>query len=579
MTGRDHPMAPVRSIGQRPSRPRTAGALIHGGSTAALLIALMGIPLGADPKAEGIAAATSAPPSLGSAPGAQMTPGLVPEDIAALLPLLMTSPERRHFAAELEAAIRLGRLEEAERQLKVAIETGTLAILLSDRLQEPSLLAALQTIDLKPEAEAAAKDPGVGNAPDANCSVAAIQPGPDISELQAALEQEKAQSNAALKELSGVSEELTKTQQAREAEAASAAAAIAKSRELETALQQEREGNDARRQDLELELTNLRKDFEALQAQRDRAEGDHASVVADAQAALTRERERSQAAAHELAVLKDEIGSLKAARDSDADATSKISDLEESLRRERERADAAMNDLAAARKEASDRQALAAREAAADLASLSGALAQERSRTDAVTRQLADATDALQAAQEAHMSGPAPLLFRLAADAAPLPVGGGTRAETEPPPPAQPFQVAAAGMASGFDQPAPALPSPADRVASLPGSSPKAGPDTITPQTGIAPAAPAATEDRLVRRADALIQSGDVSGARLLLERSMEAGNAQAAFRLAETFDPNVLSRLGAFGIRPDPARARDLYARALALGIRQAGERMQALK
>ena len=59
----------------------------------------------------------------------------------------------------------------------------------------------------------------------------------------------------------------------------------------------------------------------------------------------------------------------------------------------------------------------------------------------------------------------------------------------------------------------------------------------------------------------------------------MEAGNAQAAFRLAETFDPNVLSGLGAFGIRPDPARARDLYARALALGIRQAGERMQALK
>jgi TPR repeat protein len=87
------------------------------------------------------------------------------------------------------------------------------------------------------------------------------------------------------------------------------------------------------------------------------------------------------------------------------------------------------------------------------------------------------------------------------------------------------------------------------------------------------------TEDRLVRRADALIQGGDVSGARLLLERSMEAGNAQAAFRLAETFDPNVLARLGALGIRPDPAKARDLYARALALGIRQAGERMQALK
>ncbi len=579
MTGRHHPMAPVRFGGQRPSRLRSASALTQGGPTAALLIALMGVPMGAGPKAEGIAAMTSGSSSLAPAPGSQMAPGLVPDDVAALLPLLMTSPERRHFAAELEAAIRLGRLEEAEHQLKVAIETGTLAIVLSDRLQEPSLLAALQTLDLKPEQDAAPKEREAVSVPDANCSVAAVQPGPDISELQAALEQEKAQSNAALKELSGVSEELTKAQHAREAEAASAAAAVAKSRELEAALQQEREGGDARRHDLELELTNLRKDFDALQAQRDRAEGDHASAVADAQAALAHERERGEAVAHELAVLKDEIGSLKAERDSDTGATTaKVTELQERLRRERERADAAVNDVAAARKEASDRQALAAREAAADLASMSEALTQERSRADAVARELADAMDALQAARQTRASGPAPLLFRLADDAAPLPVG--TRAEAELPSPMQPVQVAAVGEASGFGQPAPAVSGPADTAASLPGSSPRPVPDAIAPpQTGVAPAAPAATEDRLVRRADALIQSGDVSGARLLLERSMEVGNAQAAFRLAETFDPNVLARLGALGIRPDPARARDLYARALALGIRQAGERMQALK
>jgi TPR repeat protein len=86
-------------------------------------------------------------------------------------------------------------------------------------------------------------------------------------------------------------------------------------------------------------------------------------------------------------------------------------------------------------------------------------------------------------------------------------------------------------------------------------------------------------EDRLVTRADALLRTGDVSGARLLLERSMDAGNARAAFLLAETFDPHVLSKLGALGIRSDPNKARELYARALALGMRQAGERMQALK
>jgi len=88
-----------------------------------------------------------------------------------------------------------------------------------------------------------------------------------------------------------------------------------------------------------------------------------------------------------------------------------------------------------------------------------------------------------------------------------------------------------------------------------------------------------ASEDRLVARADTLLRAGDVSGARLLLERSMESGNARAAFLLAETFDPHFLSKLGALGIRSDAAKARELYARARAMGITQADERMQALR
>jgi TPR repeat protein len=86
-------------------------------------------------------------------------------------------------------------------------------------------------------------------------------------------------------------------------------------------------------------------------------------------------------------------------------------------------------------------------------------------------------------------------------------------------------------------------------------------------------------DDRLLVRADELFRRGDVSGARLLLERSMEAGHARAAFLLAETFDPHVLSRLGALGIRGDAAKARELYDRARSLGIAQAQERIEALK
>ena len=58
-----------------------------------------------------------------------------------------------------------------------------------------------------------------------------------------------------------------------------------------------------------------------------------------------------------------------------------------------------------------------------------------------------------------------------------------------------------------------------------------------------------------------------------------KAGNAQAIFLLAETFDPNALATIGAVGIRSDPARARELYGQALALGIAAAGARMEALK
>jgi hypothetical protein len=71
----------------------------------------------------------------------------------------------------------------------------------------------------------------------------------------------------------------------------------------------------------------------------------------------------------------------------------------------------------------------------------------------------------------------------------------------------------------------------------------------------------------LVDEAETLVHSGDLSGARVLLQRAAEAGDADAALELAGTFDPKVLRELGAIGIAPDPARARKWYERAAALG------------
>ena len=82
----------------------------------------------------------------------------------------------------------------------------------------------------------------------------------------------------------------------------------------------------------------------------------------------------------------------------------------------------------------------------------------------------------------------------------------------------------------------------------------------------------------MLRRADDLITSGDVSSARLLLRRVAEAGDARAAFMLAGMFDPNVLKALGLQDGAPDVALARLWYERAAQLGSTDAPRRLQQL-
>jgi hypothetical protein len=80
---------------------------------------------------------------------------------------------------------------------------------------------------------------------------------------------------------------------------------------------------------------------------------------------------------------------------------------------------------------------------------------------------------------------------------------------------------------------------------------------------------------RLMSRANVLIRQGDIGAARIVLERAAETGNAQALFALAETFDPVVLSTWGTLGTLGDAARARELYAKALAGGLEEARSRL----
>jgi hypothetical protein len=116
-------------------------------------------------------------------------------------------------------------------------------------------------------------------------------------------------------------------------------------------------------------------------------------------------------------------------------------------------------------------------------------------------------------------------------------------------------------------------------------------PDIATPAVNPAPTANAAPEPRpspslppdeiasLIKRGRDLIAAGDIASARLVLTLVAEAGDAEASFMLAGTFDPAVLASLRAVGVQGDPAKARAWYARAAELGSLEARQHFQALR
>lgn len=96
-----------------------------------------------------------------------------------------------------------------------------------------------------------------------------------------------------------------------------------------------------------------------------------------------------------------------------------------------------------------------------------------------------------------------------------------------------------------------------------------------------APALPPLSEAdmrRLNSKAAQAIRDGDILGARLILERTIEAGDAKALLALAETYDPKALTRMNAKGVKGDAAHARKLYGEALARGLSEARGRLEAL-
>ncbi|MGN8550941.1 hypothetical protein ACQPTN_43050 [Bradyrhizobium sp. 13971] len=112
-------------------------------------------------------------------------------------------------------------------------------------------------------------------------------------------------------------------------------------------------------------------------------------------------------------------------------------------------------------------------------------------------------------------------------------------------------------------------------------TNPTAEQTRAAPARAVAQPAPeqAAEAGGLVARASSLLRQGDIGAARLVLERAVEMGSAQASFALAETYDPLILAKWGTYGTRGDERRAHDLYAKANAAGIQEAKSRLEALR
>jgi TPR repeat protein len=82
----------------------------------------------------------------------------------------------------------------------------------------------------------------------------------------------------------------------------------------------------------------------------------------------------------------------------------------------------------------------------------------------------------------------------------------------------------------------------------------------------------------LLKRAKGLLAIGDITSARLLLERAADAQEPEAALMLAGTYDPQVQASQDMRGVAPDPEAAKVWYQKAAQLGSADARRRLGQL-
>ncbi|MGY4626438.1 hypothetical protein [Bradyrhizobium sp. USDA 4486] len=338
------------------------------------------------------------------------------------------------------------------------------------------------------------------------------------------------------------------TQTALAAKAGTEATQLKKTTEdLRTSLQEEHD----RASKLEQDLAAARRDVETQTALVAKA-GEEAAQLkqvtekgsAEQRQLLQQEHDKAEALAQELSMARSKIYAYETqvpqASDQAAelkDATERGRDLQKSLEQERERTEALARELSATRRNVETQTALAIEANA------------EASRVKQVAESgSAELRQSLQRERDKVAQLERDALARTKENVVAPSIAATDRIDTQSEVGAKPV---AAGQVAIADV----------------GADPQADPKN------------AAEVARLLARANVLLGRGDIVSARTVLERAAEMGDALATFTLAETYDPLNLSKWGAYGTRGDTKRALDLYARALAGGIKEAKERSDSLR
>lgn len=526
------------------------------------------------------------------AAGDRGTPDLQKEEERSALLEQDLAAARRDLAAQTALAAKAG--EEVSRQ-KLSVEA-----------------VAVDLRQSRAKADALALELSQARSSIYAYEAQALKAGEEVAELRRAAEGGAASDHKAPPDgqLARLEQDLAAARRDVEAQAALAA----KAGDETARLKREKENGAAEAQNLlqaarqradrlEQDLAAARRDAESKIALVTKA-GDETTrlqvVVKSAAADLQKERERSARLEQDLAAARRDVESRTALVTQAGEQTSRLQAAGKSaaadLQKERERSAQLEQDLTTARRDVESKTALAAK-AAEDLSRLTSAgksgaadLQKERERSARLEQDLATARrDSEVRTATAAKANEEVLLQRKAteADAAELKQLRAESAGVK----AQNFFLSRSAIYAYEAQGRKELGAASDVLTTGSPGPAKSGYIGVAanPIAEQAPPAPARTVIQpaseqvaeaagLVARANSLLRQGDVGAARLVLERAVEMGSAQASFALAETYDPLVLAKWGTYGTRGDASKARALYAKADAAGIKAAKARLDAL-